>query len=51
VHALADFGVRVLETMFFLGIVGSALVLVLTAIEGIRTLLNSKNGAGETTPS
>lgn len=49
-HALADFGIRVLETMFFLGMVGSTLVLVLTAIEDVETLMDSKDEASEPPP-
>lgn len=34
--------IRIVETMFFIGIVGSALVLILTAIDDIRELLGEK---------
>jgi len=33
------FAIRVVESMFFIGIVGSALVLILTAIDDVRELL------------
>jgi hypothetical protein len=38
---LATIGVRVLEAMFAVGVVGSAIVLVLTGIEDVETLLGS----------
>ena len=38
---LATIGVRVLEVMFAVGVVGSAIVLVLTGIEDVETLLGS----------
>jgi hypothetical protein len=34
-------GVRILETMFFLGVAGSCVVLLLTTIEDIETLTES----------
>jgi len=38
-------GIRVLETMFFLGVVGSIVVLVLTTIADIETLTESDDPA------
>jgi hypothetical protein len=36
--ALAIFGMRVIEAMFFLGIAGSAIVIVISSIEDMREL-------------
>ena len=38
---LSAFGVRVLETMFAVGMAGSVIVLILTGIEDIETLFGS----------
>jgi hypothetical protein len=35
--------VRILETMFMVGIVGSAVVVILTSIEDFRTLFKKDN--------
>jgi hypothetical protein len=42
---LAAIGVRLLEVMFAVGAIGSAVVLVLTGIEDIETLLGSDETA------
>lgn len=39
-------GVRLLEAMFFIGGLGSAIVLILTGIEDLETLLGA-NGSEE----
>lgn len=39
---LAAVGIHVLEAMFIVGGIGSAIVLVLTGIEDIETLVGSK---------
>ncbi|MBZ5721245.1 MAG: hypothetical protein LAO03_12770 [Acidobacteriia bacterium] len=38
---LATIGVRLLEAMFAVGIVGSTIVLILTGIEDVETLFGS----------
>ncbi len=40
---LVALGVRVLETMFLVGGIGSAIVLVLSGIEDIETLFGSED--------
>ncbi len=40
---LITIAVRVLEAMFVLGIIGSAVVVVLTSIEDFRTLFKKDN--------
>jgi len=40
---LITIAVRTLETMFVLGIIGSAVVVVLTSIEDFRTLFKKDN--------
>jgi hypothetical protein len=42
---LVHIGVRILETLFFLGVVGSTVVLVLTTIEDVETLTESDDPA------
>ena len=42
---LVHIGVRILETMFFLGMLGSCVVLVLTTIEDVETLTESDDAA------
>jgi hypothetical protein len=42
---LIHIGVRILETLFFLGVVGSTVVLVLTTIEDVETLTESDDPA------
>ena len=42
-HSLIVFGVRLLEILFAAGQAGSALVLVATGIEDLRTILESSH--------
>ena len=42
---LVHIGVRILETMFFLGMLGSCIVLILTTIEDVETLTESDEPA------
>ncbi len=50
---LALFGMRLLEVMFFVGIVGSAVVVLITSVEDMYELFGKKseeNIAAEKTP-
>jgi hypothetical protein len=42
---LALFGMRLLEVMFFVGIIGSAVVVLITSIEDVFELLGSDEEA------
>ena len=42
---LVRIGVRILETMFFLGVAGSAVVVLLTIVEDVETLAESDDPA------
>jgi len=44
---LVSLGIRLLETMFALGGIGSAIVLVLSGIEDIKTLMGSDEPSHE----
>jgi hypothetical protein len=37
---LAHIGMKILETLFFIGVAGSTVVLILSAIEDIETLVD-----------
>ncbi|HSS97519.1 MAG TPA: hypothetical protein VLK33_10840 [Terriglobales bacterium] len=43
--------VRILETMFMVGLAGSAVVLILTSWEDVKSLLPGDEGKKETTTS
>jgi hypothetical protein len=45
VGALVSFGVRLLELIFAVGLVGSAVVLVLSGIEDVETLIGSDDAS------
>jgi hypothetical protein len=45
VGMLVTIGVRLLEFLFAVGVIGSAIVLILTAIEDLETLLGSDESA------
>jgi hypothetical protein len=38
-HAVIVFGIRLIEVLFAIGAIGSAIVLVLSAIEDVETLM------------
>jgi hypothetical protein len=46
---LLTFGIRILEAIFALGIIGSALVILLAGIEGIREVFTRDVSAKEGT--
>jgi hypothetical protein len=43
--------VRILETMFMVGLVGSAIVLILTSFEDVKSLLPGGEEKKESTPT
>jgi hypothetical protein len=43
INPLISAGIKVLEMLFFAGILGSAVVIILTAVEDARTMLSRDN--------
>jgi hypothetical protein len=50
-HGLIAIGIHILETLFFAGWVGSLLVIVLSAIEDVRTIFDhDTDNSGQAAP-
>ncbi len=46
-QSLIAFGVRLLEGLFVVGVIGSALVLLAAAVESVETLFGRSSGEAE----